>query len=48
MNKKQLLDYESPTTQLIDLRVESGILITSDPQNNPNSGYDNGWDLGDI
>ena len=33
MNKKQLLDYESPTTQLIDLRVESGILIVSGEEN---------------
>ena len=35
MNKKQLLDYESPTTQLINLRIESGILTGSiDAQSN--------------
>lgn len=48
MNNKKLLDYESPITQLIDLRIESGILIVSDPKDNPNKGYDNEWDLGDI
>ena len=48
MNKQKLMDYERPTTELIDLRIESGILITSDPENNPNKGYESGWNLGDI
>lgn len=29
MNKNLLLDYDSPTTQLINLRIESGILTVS-------------------
>ena len=29
MNKNRLLDYESPVTELIELRVESGILYVS-------------------
>lgn len=47
MNKTRQ-DYESPTTNVLVLRIERGILITSDPDNNPNSGYDPDWDLGDI
>ena len=46
MNKK--LFYAQPTTDLLELRIEKGFLITSDPENNPNSGYDSNWDLGDI
>ena len=47
MNKKQLLDYESPITQLINLRIESGILTGStneafDTKNNDWSGL-GGW-----
>lgn len=34
MNKKQLLDYESPTTQLINLRIESALLTGSWDSNN--------------
>jgi len=40
--------YESPTTDVLVLRIETGILITSDPANNPNRGYDPSWNLGDI
>lgn len=29
MNKNKLLDYESPVTEHIELRVESGILFVS-------------------
>ena len=29
MKKKQLLDYESPTTDLIELRFEGGLLTGS-------------------
>ena len=43
---KQL--YLSPTTETLVVQVEESILITSDSQNNPNKGYESGWDLGDI
>jgi hypothetical protein len=45
---KELLAYDAPTTDVLLLCMESGILITSDPENNPNKGYNNGWNLGDI
>lgn len=50
MNKKQPLDYDSPSTQLIELRVESGILYVSGGEpgaagNNLNKG--NSWGFGD-
>ena len=41
-------DYESPTTDVFVLCFENGILITSDPLNNSDSGYDPDSDLGSI
>ena len=41
-------DYVSPITDVLVLRIETGILITSDPKSNPNNGYDPNCDLGDI
>lgn len=41
-------DYKSPTTDVLGLRIETGILITSDPANNPNTDYNPIWNLGDI
>ena len=44
MNKKQLLDYESPTTQLINLRIESGILtVSGDGDPNPWTPGNSNW-----
>ena len=48
MIQKQREQYEAPSTDVVLLRMETGILITSDPLNNPNNGYVSGWDLGDI
>ncbi len=48
MTKKKLA-YEAPKTETQELRFEGGLLlITSNSENNPNKGYDNGWDLGSI
>ena len=47
MTKKKLA-YEAPTSSTLELRFEGSILITSDPQNNSNSGYTPEWILGDI
>ena len=43
MNKKQLLDYESPTTELINLRIESGILILSGQDNTIENATIDNW-----
>ena len=40
--------YQTPSTEVIELRIENTILIISDPLNNPNSGYDPLNDLGGI
>lgn len=40
--------YTSPITEALELNLECGILITSDPKSNPNNGYSPNWDLGDI
>lgn len=45
---KKKIAYEAPISTSLELRFESGILITSDPQNNSNSGYVSEWILGDI
>ena len=41
-------DYASPTTDVLELRVENVILITSSTENNPSNAYDTGWDLGSL
>lgn len=50
MNKKQFLDYESPSTQLIELRVKSGILSVSGGEPGA-AGYNldkgNSWGFGE-
>ena len=50
MNKKQFLDYESPSTQFIELCVESGILYVSGGEPGA-AGYDldkgNFWGFGE-
>lgn len=38
--------YQTPITEVIELQPECSVLITSDPLNNPNSGYDPLNDLG--
>ena len=43
MNKKKILDYESPVTQLIELRVESGILTVSGQKNTINDAIEDEW-----
>ena len=43
MNKKQLLDYESPITELIELRVESGILTVSGQKNTIDDAIEDEW-----
>lgn len=46
MTQKQL--YTAPAAETLVVQAEGNLLITSDPQNNPNKGYESGWDLGDI
>jgi len=43
MNKKKILDYESPVTQLIELRVESGILTVSGKKNTIDDATEDWW-----
>lgn len=43
MNKKKILDYESPVTQLIELRVESGILTVSGQKNTIDDAIEDKW-----
>ena len=45
MNKKQLLDYESPTAELIELRIESGILFVSGQENVIEDAIFDNWGL---
>ena len=50
MNKKKLLDYESPSTQILELRFESGLLYVSGGEPGAagnNLGQGNSWGFGD-
>ena len=44
----QKLLYTAPAAEALVVQTEGSILITSNPKNNPNKGYNSGWDLGDI
>lgn len=43
MKKQQLVSYEAPTTQRIDLRIESGILTVSGQNNTLNNAIEDNW-----
>ena len=41
--------YVSPITETLELCLEEGVLVVASNDNDsPNSGYDNGWDLGSL
>ena len=45
---KHKLFYTQPTTDILEMNVESGLLVGSERSNSVNSGYDESWDLGTI